>query len=172
MARARVLLLIIVVAGSVGALAYAAGMAAGRTAAAAPGGVRPLAQPAQTLEPIVPIPGQGPQPFPNQITPGMPGVPGQTPNLREFVPLPFPGQQMPGQLPGTQQGDCEPIILFYHNGQLYQLRPGPGPQDGPGRPMSPPEYFRLDPYQGPAIPGLPSPQPDRGPGFSPVNPRS
>jgi hypothetical protein len=124
MARARVLLPVILVAGVVGALAYAAGAA------------------------------------------------GQPPHLREFIPLPAPGQQVPGQLPGTQQGDCEPIILFYHNGQLYQLRPGPGPQNGPGRPSSPPEYFRLDPYQGPAIPGLPVPQPDRGPEFSPPNPRS
>ncbi|MDR7482062.1 MAG: hypothetical protein QN183_01745 [Armatimonadota bacterium] len=172
MARTRVLLLVTVVAGVVGVLAYTAGLAAGRTAAAAAGGARPLVQPAQILEPIVPAPGQVPQPFPNQITPGTPGAPGRAPNLREFVPLPFPGQQTPGQLPGTQQGECEPIILFYHNGQLYQLRPGPGPQDGPGRPTSPPEYFRLDPYQGPAIPGLPFPQPDRGPGFSPVNPRS
>ncbi len=170
MGRVRVFVLMIVVAGVVGALAYAAGARAGREAAAAPASPRPLVRPAQTLEPFVP--GQ-PAPFPQQA-PALPGAPGPAPHLREFVPLPMPGpgQQLPGQLPGAQQGDCEPIILFYHDGQLYQLRPGPGPQTGPGRPTSPPEYFRLDPYQGPAIPGLPIPQPDRGPGFSPVNPRS
>jgi hypothetical protein len=170
MARARVLVLIIVVAGLVGVLAYTAGVRAGRTAAAAPAGARPLIRPAQTLDPLPP--GQ-PAPWPQQ-RPALPGAPGPAPHLREFVPLPVPGpgQQLPGQLPGAQQGDCEPIILFYHNGQLYQLRPGPGPQTGPGRPTSPPEYFRLDPYQGPAIPGLPVPQPDRDPRFAPVNPRS
>jgi len=58
--------------------------------------------------------------------------------------------------------------------------PGPGPQDGPGRPGSPPEFFRLDPYRGPAIPGLPQPFPQPfpqrpegpQPNFQPVLPRS
>lgn len=127
-------------------IAYTAGRAAERSAAAAP--IRPpMAQPAQS-----------PTPF--------------TPPLREFIPIPGPGDQQPGQRPGQQSGECEPIILFYHNGQLYQLRPGQGPESGPGRPGSPPEFFYMNPYQGPAIPGLPVPQPDRGPGFSPVNPRS
>jgi hypothetical protein len=92
--------------------------------------------------------------------------------MREFIPIPGPGDQQPGQRPGQQQGECEPIILFYHNGQLFQLRPGQGPENGPGRPGTPPEFFHMNPYQGPAIPGLPAPRPDRGPGFSPVNPRS
>jgi hypothetical protein len=94
------------------------------------------------------------------------------PPLREFIPLPGQGDQTPGQGPQQQQGDCQPIILFYHNGQLFQLRPGPGPQNGPGRPGTPPEFFYLNPYQGPSIPGFPAPPQDRGPGFSPVNPRS
>lgn len=98
------------------------------------------------------------------------------PPLQELIPLPGPGQQQPGQAPQTEpgQGDCP--ILFYFNGQLYQL--GPGPQDGPGRPTSPPEFFYLNPYQGPPIPGLPQPfQGPPGPGgpgpnFMPVPPRS
>src|SRR3989304_2643368 len=71
------------------------------------------------------------------------------PPLQEFVPLPGPARPQPDQGPGLQQGqdDCQ-TILFYFNGQLYRLMPGPGPQDGPGRPGSPPEFFRLDPYRG------------------------
>jgi len=108
-----------------------------------------------------------------QMPPFLPApVPGQPPTMQELVPLPLPGDQTPGQRPQNQQGDCEPIILFYHNGQLYQLRPGPGPQTGPGRPTAPPEFYQLNPYQGPPIPGLPSPPQDRGPGFTPINPRS
>lgn len=107
------------------------------------------------------------------------------PPLREFIPL--PGRPEDQQGTGNQQGqDCEPMILFYYQGRLYQLRPGPGqgPQNGPGRPGSPPEYFPLTPYQGPAIPGLPGipfgPQPGPGnpipipgnpPDFQPQNPR-
>jgi hypothetical protein len=106
-----------------------------------------------------------------QLPPFLPApIPGQPPTMQELVPIPVPGDQMPGR--GQQDsGECEPIILFYHNGQLYQLRPGPGPQTGPGRPTAPPEFYQLNPYQGPPIPGLPIPQ-DRGPGFSPVVPRS
>lgn len=104
------------------------------------------------------------------------GAPPGAPPLQEFIPLPGPGQQQPGQAPQPQpgQGDCP--ILFYFNGRLYQL--GPGPQDGPGRPGSPPEFFYLNPYQGPPIPGLPQPfQRPPGPGgpgpnFVPVPPRS
>lgn len=147
---------IIVVAG----VAYAAGHAAGRAALTAS-----VAQPPST-QAVQAQPDQGPSPFQ-----GPP--PGQTPpTLREFVPLPQPGDQTPGQRPGQQQGDCEPVILFYHNGQLYQLRPGPGQQDGRGRPGTPPEFYQLNPYQGPPIPGLPFPRQERGPGFTPVNPRS
>ncbi len=103
------------------------------------------------------------------------------PPLQEFVPLPGPARPQPDQGPAPQQGqdDCQ-IILFYHNGQLYRLMPGPGPQDGPGRPGSPPEFFRLDPYRGPAIPGLPQPFPQPfpqrpegpQPNFQPALPRS
>lgn len=100
------------------------------------------------------------------------------PPLQEFIPLPGPGQQQPGQGPQPQQGqeECQ-VILFYYNGRLYRLTPGP--QDGPGRPGSPPEFFHLNPYQGPAIPGLPQPfqGPPNQPGgpepnFIPVPPRS
>lgn len=159
MSRLLVALLVAVVAVVVGAGAYAAGIAAGRDV---PAGrtIPPAAQPAQAQNPVIP-----PEPF--QMAP-----PGQSPpTLREFIPLPGPGDQQPGQRP-DQQGGCEPIILFYHNGQLYQLRPGQGPQDGQGRPGAPPEFFYLNPYQGPPIPGLPQPGPERSPGFSPVNPRS
>ncbi|MDQ7829323.1 MAG: hypothetical protein QN122_03930 [Armatimonadota bacterium] len=93
------------------------------------------------------------------------------PPLQEFIPLPGPGDRTPGTRPGQPQpgqGDCP--ILFYYNGQLYELRPGQGPEDGPGRPGSPPEFFYLNPYRGPAIPGLPQPGP--GPNFQPVQPRS
>ncbi len=80
--------------------------------------------------------------------------------------IPSPGQ--------AQTQDCKPIVLFYYQGKLYQLQLGPegGLQ---GAPQSPPEYFPLTPYQGPAIPGLPFPVPPGGspdsPGFKPVNPR-
>lgn len=165
MARGSVVLLVAFAAALVGGAAYAAGFSAGRAAAAA--APAPVAvQPVQLPEPFIP---QMPQPLP--MTPAQPG-PGQPPTLREFIPIPGPGQQMPGQQPGTENGECQPIILFYHNGQLYQLQPGPGQQFGPGRPGTPPEFYRLNPYQGPPIPGLPVPRPDRGPGFSPVNPRS
>ena len=97
------------------------------------------------------------------------GAPPGAPPLQEFIPLPGPGQQQPGQAPQPGQGDCP--ILFYYNGRLYQL--GPGPQTGPGRPGSPPEFFQLNPYQGPPIPGLPQPfQGPPGPNFVPVPPRS
>jgi hypothetical protein len=145
MSKFTAAVMIVATALVVAGVAYAAGLTAGRTATAA--ARPPVAQPAQAQSPIVPP-------------------------LREFIPIPGPGDQQPGQRPGQQSGECEPIILFYHNGQLFQLRPGQGPESGPGRPGSPPEFFYMNPYQGPAIPGLPVPQPDRGPGFAPVNPRS
>lgn len=99
--------------------------------------------------------------------------------LQEVIPFP---NQMPGQ---QGQGECEPVILFYYQGRLYRLMPGP--QNQQGRPGSPPEYFPLQPYQGPSIPGLPfqlppgggpqlppgavPQQPQQGPGFQPVQPR-
>lgn len=154
---------ILFVAIGVGTAAYALGVAHGR---AVPAAVAPVlsAQPVQAQGPQAPTPFSAPQ---------VPQTgPGQTPPLREFIPLPGPGNQTPGQRPQQQNGECEPVILFYHNGQLYQMRPGQGPQDGQGRPGTPPEFYQLNPYQGPAIPGLPAPRPDRGPGFTPVNPRS
>ncbi len=96
------------------------------------------------------------------------------PAMPEFIPLPGPDQQGPGQqlMPGQGQ-ECDPVILFYHEGRLYQLMPGP--DNRPGMPGSPPEYFPLRPYQGPQIPGLPfgpSPQQSpQSPGFQPVQPR-
>jgi hypothetical protein len=141
---------------AVGALAYLAGFHAGAHAAVANG-------PGQV--PITVAPVQTPPP------------------LQEFIPLPMPGrgpEDQPGQ--GNQQGqDCEPVILFYYQGRLYQLQPAPGQEGQRGRPGSPPEYFPLTPYQGPAIPGLPfGPQPGPGnpgpipgnpPNFQPQNPR-
>jgi hypothetical protein len=129
----------------VGGVAYAAGHAAGRASTDLAPAQRPVAQPVQAPQPDL-------------------GAP--------QLPLPVPGDQTPGQRPGQQQGDCEPIILFYHNGQLFQLRPGPGPGPDGNRPGVPPEFYNLQPYQGPAIPGLPLPRQDRGPGFTPLNPRS
>lgn len=90
------------------------------------------------------------------------------PQQQELIPVPMPG---PDQQPGQGQ-ECEPIILFYHDGRLYQMMPGPDNQ--PGLPGSPPEYFPLRPYQGPQIPGFPFMQPPgapQGPGFMPIQPR-
>ena len=121
-------------------------------------------------------------------TPPVPAVPAQAaPPLQEIIPFPGPGQQGPGQGQGQQgQGECEPVILFYFQGRLFRLMPGPGPQGPQGTPGSPPEYFPLQPYQGPSIPGLPFqlppgtgpqlppgavPQQPQGPGFTPLQPR-
>jgi hypothetical protein len=99
-------------------------------------------------------------------------VPAQAlPVQPEVIPLPGPQGSGPGQHPAPGQGECDPVILFYYQGRLYQLMPGPDAQ--PGVPGSPPEYFPLRPYQGPRIPGLPfapSPAP-QAPGFQPVQPR-
>jgi len=120
--------------------------------------------------------------------PAVPAVPAQAaPPLQEIIPFPGPGQQGPGQGQGQQGTDeCEPVILFYFQGRLYRLMPGPGPQGPRGTPGSPPEYFPLQPYQGPAVPGLPFqlppgtgpqfppgavPQQPQGPGFTPLQPR-
>lgn len=88
----------------------------------------------------------------------------------KIFPLPLPNDRTPS--PG-QNAECKPIILFYYQGQLYELMPGL--DDQPGAPTSPPEYFPLRPYQGPQIPGLPfAPSPQPGPhlpGFKPVQPR-
>lgn len=116
-------------------------------------------------------------------------VPVQSPPpLQEFIPIPMPGQGPDDQQGRGQndQGQCQPTILFYYQGRLYQLQPQPGPgqQGQRGQPGSPPEYFPLTPYQGPAIPGLPGipfgplpgpgnplPIPHNPPNFQPQNPR-
>jgi hypothetical protein len=94
------------------------------------------------------------------------------PPIQEFIPLPGPGQQPQQRSPQQGEDDCQ-TILFYHNGRLYRLQPGGPDQQPGGRPGTPPEFFYLNPYQGPAIPGLPQPQqPGQGPNFRPVQPRS
>lgn len=78
-------------------------------------------------------------------------------NPREFIPLPNQqnGQdQGPGQLsPGAGAQNCDKILYFYQ-GKLYQLRPGPMPK-GDGNP----EFYYMQPYEGPQIPGFPMPGP-------------
>jgi hypothetical protein len=184
MSRQSAALLVAVVAIAASGVAFIAGVAVGRTAPASVNGQPPDALPVQLTDPFAPPrqfqdlqPAPAPEPFlqprPFRAPQPFQAPPGQTPpTLREFIPIPGPGDQNPGQRPQQEQGDCEPIILFYHNGQLYQLRPGEGPRDGQGRPGAPPEFYYLNPYQGPPIPGLPVPRPDQEPGFTPVNPRS
>lgn len=92
------------------------------------------------------------------------------PTLQELIPL-APNRQERGQ---GQNQNCTPVVLFYYQGRLYQLQLGP--EGHQGTPTSPPEFFPLQPYQGPQIPGLPfTPAPPGGapnsPGFRPVNPR-
>lgn len=71
--------------------------------------------------------------------------------MREFIPLPSPDSRRPQ----PQQGECEPVILFYHEGRLYQLKPGP--KDGRGSPGAPPEFYEMKPYQAPP-PSSPNPR--------------
>jgi hypothetical protein len=74
---------------------------------------------------------------------------------KEFIPLPNPNEpgQTPGlQTPGAQGQDCDRILYFYQ-GKLYQLRPGPMPRGGN------PEFYYMQPYEGPQIPGFPGPGP-------------
>lgn len=111
---------------------------------------------ARTATPTVAAPAQNPTPF------------------QEVIPLPGPDRNGSGQGQQQQGQDCQPLILFYYQGRLYQLQPGP--MNRQGLPSSPPEYFPLQPYNGPQIPGLPfgpqMPQPiPQNPGFQPVNPR-
>ena len=77
-------------------------------------------------------------------------------NPREFIPMnPQNGQdQGPGQLsPGAGGQNCDRILYFYQ-GKLYQLRPGPMPKGGGN-----PEFYYMQPYEGPQIPGFPTPGP-------------
>jgi len=98
--------------------------------------------------------------------------PAASPSLppSEFVPIPTPrngdsigpGQPSPGaggnnpgsQGPSSSGGgqDCNGKILFFYQGRLYQLNPGPMPPNGGN-----PEFFYMQPYQGPQIPGFPEP---------------
>jgi hypothetical protein len=77
-------------------------------------------------------------------------------NPREFVPVPNTGN-LPGtgQQPaaGTGGQNCDRILYFYQ-GRLYELRPGPMPPNGGN-----PEFFFMQPYNGPQIPGFPQPEP-------------
>jgi hypothetical protein len=94
--------------------------------------------------------------------------PFETPLPHELVPVPpppdngrsfGPGPQSPGaggnnlgpgsSAPGGGQ-DCQQI-LFYYQGRLYQLRPPQGDQN--------PEFFFMQPYNGPQLPGFPGPTP-------------
>ena len=83
-------------------------------------------------------------------------------NPREFVPVPplnQPGNN-PSQAPfpgtGSQQ-NCDRVLFFYQ-GRLYQLRPGPMPRNGGN-----PEFFYMQPYDGPQVPGFPQTGPGTGP---------
>lgn len=83
-------------------------------------------------------------------------------NPREFVPVPPLNQpgNVPGQAPfpgnGSQQ-QCDKVLFFYQ-GRLYQLRPGPMPRNGGN-----PEFFYMQPYDGPQLPGFPQMGPGNGP---------
>lgn len=89
--------------------------------------------------------------------------------LPDLLPQPGPDQQ------GQGQGkDCKPLVLFYYQGRLYQMQLGPdNNQQGPS--STPPEYFPIAPYRGPAIPGLPFSTPpgnrQQPPYMPPVGPR-
>ncbi len=73
-------------------------------------------------------------------------------NPNEFIPL--PNDQGPqNSTPGLGDQTCDKILYFYQ-GRLYQLRPGPTPRNGGN-----PEFFFMEPYQGPQIPGFPNPSP-------------
>ncbi len=82
-------------------------------------------------------------------------------NPKEFIPLPETGTQDQQAAPGAGGQNC-PGILYFYQGKLYQLRPGPTPNNGGN-----PEFYFMDPYQGPEIPGFPSPQ---APGLTPEMP--
>ncbi len=83
-------------------------------------------------------------------------------NPKEFIPVPNTGT-LPGAgqqpTPGTGNQNCDKILYFYQ-GRLYQLRPGPMPRNGGN-----PEFFFMQPYDGPQIPGFPSPTVPGAPGL-------
>jgi hypothetical protein len=85
-------------------------------------------------------------------------------NPKEFVPLPNrgtgPGAGPGQQVPGSGGQDCARILFFYQ-GRLYQLRPGPTPRNGGN-----PEFFFMQPYEGPQLPGFPGPAEPGVPGQS------
>jgi hypothetical protein len=72
-------------------------------------------------------------------------------NPQELVPVPNMPRTGQQPLPGFGNQDCGKI-LFYYQGRLYQLQPGPAPRNGGN-----PEFYFMQPYQGPPIPGFPSP---------------
>lgn len=78
-------------------------------------------------------------------------------NPKEFIPFPNNGNGVgPGpqnNTPGFGAQNCDKILYFYQ-GRLYQLQPGPMPRNGGN-----PEFFYMQPYEGPQIPGFPSPGP-------------
>jgi len=82
-------------------------------------------------------------------------------NPKEFVPIPNNPGNNPAQAPFPGQGsqqNCDRILFFYQ-GRLYQLRPGLMPPNGGN-----PEFFYMQPYEGPAIPGFPAPMIPGAPG--------
>jgi hypothetical protein len=132
----RILILGFVIGGIAGALmgGLAAGWRTGMTA-------RPT--------PLVLLPARATQTQPPVLSPKL--------NPKEFIPLPQTGTQ-DQPTPGAGGQDCDRIFYFYQ-GRLYQLRPGPTPRNGGN-----PEFYFMEPYQGPQIPGFPSPQ---APGLTP-----
>ena len=79
-------------------------------------------------------------------------------NPQEMIPVPNPqngqgpGPGIPSPGMGGQQ-NCDKILFFY-KGKLYQLQPGPMPRNGGN-----PEFYFMQPYEGPQIPGFPGPGP-------------
>jgi hypothetical protein len=79
-------------------------------------------------------------------------------NPQEMIPVPNPqngqgpGPGIPSPGMGGQQ-NCDKILFFY-KGKLYQLQPGPMPRNGGN-----PEFYFMQPYEGPQIPGFPAPGP-------------
>ncbi|GEM_PF-1571309 len=134
------------------AVAIGAVQAVRATGATADRGARPLilavrpvqdqTRPGTLPKDFVPIlvPNNG-----NSIGPGQPS-PGLGGNN--------PGAQQPS--PGGGGQDCNGKVLFFYQGRLYQLSPGPMPPNGGN-----PEFFYMQPYQGPQIPGFPG---QNGPG--------